>query len=76
MVVGITMPHNNGIEVFAALTRTSVPRAAHAGWLGGHTDSFHHGGLLRFSVNEENMTLKLMLILSSSLLLGSTECWR
>lgn len=31
MVVGITMPHNNGIEVFAALTRTSVPRAAHAG---------------------------------------------
>lgn len=23
----------------------------------------HHSGLLRFSVNEENMTLKLMLIL-------------
>lgn len=36
----------------------------------------HHNGLLRFSVNEENMILKLMLILSSSLLLVSTECCR
>jgi len=34
----------------------------------------HHSGLLRFSVKEENMMLKLMLILSSSLALASTEC--
>ena len=36
----------------------------------------HQNGLLRFSVNEENMILKLMLILSSSLILVSTECCR
>jgi hypothetical protein len=36
----------------------------------------HHSGLLRFSVNEENMMLKLMLILSASLALASTECCR
>ena len=36
----------------------------------------HHSGLLKFSVNEENMMLKLMLILSASLWLASTECWR
>jgi len=36
----------------------------------------HHSGLLRFSVNEENMMLKLILILSSSLALASTECCR
>jgi hypothetical protein len=36
----------------------------------------HHSGLLRFSVNEENMMLKLMLILSSWLVLASTECCR
>lgn len=35
-----------------------------------------HSGLLRCSVNEENMMLKLMLILSSSLALASTECCR
>lgn len=34
----------------------------------------YHSGLLRFSVNEENMMLKLMLILSSSLVFASTEC--
>ena|ERR1700693_599846 len=33
-------------------------------------------GLLRFSVNEENMMLKLMLIRSLSLALASTECCR
>ena len=33
-----------------------------------------HSGLLRCSVNDENMMLKLMLILCSSLALGSTEC--
>ena len=36
----------------------------------------HHSGLLRFFVNEENMMLKLILILSSSLAFGSTECCR
>lgn len=36
----------------------------------------HQSGLLRFSVNEENMMLKLMLILSCSLALASTECCR
>jgi hypothetical protein len=36
----------------------------------------HHSGLLSFSVNEENMMLKLMLILSASLALASTECCR
>lgn len=36
----------------------------------------YHSGLLSFSVNEENMMLKLMLILSSSLMLASTECSR
>ena len=36
----------------------------------------HHSGLLRFFVNEENMMLKLILILSSSLALASTECCR
>ena len=35
-----------------------------------------HNGLLRFSVNDENMMLKLMLIRSSSLALASTECCR
>jgi hypothetical protein len=35
-----------------------------------------HSGLARFSVNEENMMLKLILILSSSLVLASTECCR
>ena len=34
----------------------------------------HHNGLLMFSVNEENMTLKLTLTRSSSLSLGETEC--
>jgi transposase-like protein len=34
----------------------------------------HHSGLLSFSANEENMMLKLMLILSSALMLVSTEC--
>jgi hypothetical protein len=34
----------------------------------------HQSGLLRRSVNEENITLKLTLILSSSLALVSTEC--
>src|SRR5439155_12117235 len=36
----------------------------------------HQSGLLRFSVNEENMTLKLMLILSSPLSVAETECSR
>ena len=36
----------------------------------------HHSGLLRFCVNEENIMLKLILILSLSLLLASTECCR
>src|SRR6266404_1781235 len=35
-----------------------------------------HSGLLRCSVNDENMMLKLTLILSSSLALASTECCR
>jgi hypothetical protein len=35
-----------------------------------------HSGLLRCSVKDENMMLKLMLILSSSLALASTECCR
>lgn len=34
----------------------------------------YHRGLLRFSVNEENMMLKLMLTLSCSLMFTSTEC--
>ena len=54
-------------------------RATHAeGGIDSH--AAHHRGLLRFSVNDENMMLKLMLILSSSLVLvlalGSTECCR
>ena len=36
----------------------------------------YQSGLLRFSLNPENMTLKLMLILSSSPALASTECCR
>ena len=36
----------------------------------------HHSGLLRRSVKEENITLKLTLTLSSSLVLASTECSR
>ena len=36
----------------------------------------YHSGLPSFSVNEENMMLKLTLILSSSLMLVSTECSR
>jgi hypothetical protein len=36
----------------------------------------HHRGLLRFFVNDENMMLKLTLILSSSLAFASTECCR
>jgi hypothetical protein len=36
----------------------------------------HHSGLLRFFVKEENMMLKLRLILSSSLAFASTECCR
>ena len=36
----------------------------------------YQSGLARFSVNPENMTLKLMLILCSSLALASTECCR
>jgi len=35
-----------------------------------------HSGLLRCSVKDENMMLKLMLILSLSLALASTECCR
>ena len=35
-----------------------------------------HSGLLRCSVNDENMMLKLMLILSFLLALASTECCR
>jgi|GraSoiStandDraft_60_1057301.scaffolds.fasta_scaffold69828_2 hypothetical protein len=38
------------------------------------TARLHHSGLLSFSANEENMMLKLMLILSSALMLVSTEC--
>ena len=34
----------------------------------------HQSGLLKLSANEENMTLKLILILGLPLLLGSTEC--
>lgn len=34
----------------------------------------YQSGLLRFSVNDANMTLKLMLIRSSSLVFASTEC--
>ena len=34
----------------------------------------HQSGLLRFSVNEANMTLKLILIRSFSLVFASTEC--
>ena len=40
------------------------------------TARFYHNGLLRFSVKEVNMMLKLMLILSCSLTLVSTECSR
>jgi hypothetical protein len=36
----------------------------------------YHCGLLSLSVNEENMMLKLTLILSSSLTFASTECSR
>src|SRR6185369_17795111 len=36
----------------------------------------YHSGLLRFFANEENIRLKLMLILSSSPMLVSTECSR
>ncbi len=33
-----------------------------------------HGGLVRLSVKDENMILKLMLILSASLMFAPTEC--
>ena len=39
-------------------------------------DGHYQSGLLRFSVNPENMMLKLMLILASSPALASTECCR
>lgn len=42
--------------------------------LNGVASGSYHNGLLRFSVNDENIMLKLMLILSSPLLFGSTEC--
>ena len=34
----------------------------------------YHSGLLMFCANEENMMLKLILVLSSALMLMSTEC--
>jgi len=42
----------------------------------GQARAFHHNGLLRCSVNDENMMLKLMLIRWASLVLASTECSR
>jgi hypothetical protein len=55
--------HETGEARFTACQRVWTP-----------TDC--HSGLLRFSVNELNMMLKLMLILSFSLALASTECCR
>jgi hypothetical protein len=49
--------------------------AASALQLAGPSYSFaDHSGLLSFSVNAENMMLKLMLILSSWLAFAVTEC--
>ena len=58
-----------------------VQRIAHSWWgpmSGGTHKRTHayHNGLLRVSVNEENMTLKLTLIRSFSLMFISTECSR
>jgi hypothetical protein len=53
-----------------------APSPTHLSDLRAYSRAAHHSGLLRFSVNEENMMLKLMLILSSSLALASTECCR
>jgi hypothetical protein len=58
-----------GVEDDIGLLQRSSPQVV--AWLRAH-----HNGLLSLSVNDENMTLKLMLILSCSLLFVSTECWR
>jgi hypothetical protein len=57
--------------IFKTMGRRERRCAAHVG-----AAAAHHSGLLRFSVNEENMMLKLILILSSSFALASTECCR